>query len=124
MKITIKQIIFQNFKGCKEATYTFDGKNVTVCGANGSGKTTINTSYNWVMADKDTVLHSNPPIRPIDVEECTPRVDIILDIDGREVSVAKLQKQTKKGNSVSLSNTYEVNAVEYGERDFKAKMAE
>lgn len=120
----IKSITLQNFKGCKEATYTFDGKNATVCGANGSGKTTINTSYNWVMADKDTELHSNPPIRPIDVEECTPRVDIILDIDGREVSVAKLQKQTKKGNSVSLSNTYEVNAVEYGERDFKAKMAE
>ena len=120
----IKSISLQNFKGCKNATYTFDGKNVTVCGANGSGKTTINTSYNWVMADKDTELHSNPPVRPIDVEECTPRVDIILDIDGREVSVAKLQKQTKKGNSVSLSNTYEVNAVEYGERDFKAKMAE
>lgn len=120
----IKSITLQNFKGCKNATYTFDGKNVTVCGANGSGKTTINTSFDWAMADKDTELHSNPPIRPIDVEECTPRVDIILDIDGREVSVAKLQKQTKKGNSVSLSNTYEVNAVEYGERDFKAKMAE
>lgn len=120
----IKSITLQNFKGCKNATYTFDGKNATVCGANGSGKTTINTSYDWVMADKDTELHSNPPIRPIDVEECTPRTDIIFDIDGSEVSVAKLQKQTKKGNSVSLSNTYEVNAVEYGERDFKAKMAE
>ena len=41
MKAVIKQIILQNFKGCKNATYTFDGKNVTVCGANGSGKTTI-----------------------------------------------------------------------------------
>ena len=122
--MNIKSIALQNFKGCKSATYTFDGKNVTVCGANGSGKTTINTSYNWVMADKDTELHSNPPIRPVDIEECTPRADIIFDIDGREVSVAKLQKQTKKGNSVSLSNTYEVNAVEYGERDFKSKMAE
>lgn len=125
MKSSIKQIVLQNFKGCKNTTtYTFDGKNATVCGANGSGKTTINTSYDWAMADKDTELHSNPPIRPIDVEECTPRVDIVFDIDGREVSVAKLQKQMKKGNSVSLSNTYEVNAVEYGERDFKAKMNE
>ena len=41
MKATIKEIILQNFKGCKEAAYTFDGNNVTVCGANGSGKTTI-----------------------------------------------------------------------------------
>ena len=41
MKVEIKHITLQNFKGCKNATYTFDGKNVTVCGANGSGKTTI-----------------------------------------------------------------------------------
>ena len=37
----IKSITLQNFKGCKNAAYTFDGKNATVCGANGSGKTTI-----------------------------------------------------------------------------------
>ena len=41
MKATIKSIMLQNFKGCKNATHTFDGKDVTVCGANGSGKTTI-----------------------------------------------------------------------------------
>ena len=41
MKTVIKNIALQNFKGCKKATYTFDGKNVTVCGANGSGKRTI-----------------------------------------------------------------------------------
>ena len=124
MKTVIKQIALQNFKGCKKATYTFDEKNATVSGQNGAGKTTIATAFYWIFADKDAELKSNPPIRPLDVEECTPRVDIIFDIDGREVSVAKLQKQTKKGNSVSLSNTYEVNAVEYGERDFKAKMNE
>lgn len=41
MNLKIEFISMQNFKGCKNATYTFDGKNVTVCGANGSGKTTI-----------------------------------------------------------------------------------
>ena len=41
MKAVIKQIALQNFKGCRNETYTFDGKNATVCGANGSGKTTI-----------------------------------------------------------------------------------
>ena len=41
MKAVIKKIVLQNFKGCKNDTYTFEGKNVTVCGANGSGKTTI-----------------------------------------------------------------------------------
>lgn len=120
----IKSILLQNFKGCKNATYTFDGKNVTVCGANGSGKTTISDGYYWLFSDMTTELKSNPQIRPIDVEECTPRYEVCFDVDGKPVTAAKIQKQTKKGNSVSISNTYEVNSVEYGERDFKNKMSE
>ena len=42
MNAKIKNISIQNFKGCKtNEPYVFDGNNVTVCGANGSGKTTI-----------------------------------------------------------------------------------
>ena len=41
MELKIKNIVLQNFKGCKSATYQINGKNVTVSGANGSGKTTI-----------------------------------------------------------------------------------
>ena len=120
----IKSILLQNFKGCRNATYTFDGKNVTVCGANGSGKTTISDGYYWLFSDRTTELKSNPQIRPIDVEECTPRYEVCFDVDGKPVTAAKIQKQTKKGNSVSISNTYEVNSVEYGERDFNNKMSE
>lgn len=124
MKTAIKQITLQNFKGCKNATYTFDGKNVTVCGANGSGKTTISDGYYWLFSNRTTELKSNPQIRPIDVEECTPRFEVCFDADGKPVAAAKIQKCTRKGNSVSISNTYEVNSVEYGERDFKNKMSE
>lgn len=120
----IKSILLQNFKGCKNSTYTLDGKNVTVCGANGSGKTTISDGYYWLFSDRTTELKSNPQIRPIDVEECTPRYEVCFDVDGKPVTAAKIQKQTKKGNSVSISNTYEVNSVEYGERDFNNKMSE
>lgn len=130
MKTTIKSIHLENFKGVKSATYHFDKKNVSVIGQNGAGKTTLFTSYMWLIADKDSDLKSNPNIRPLDTEECTPRVEVVFDIDGKEVTAAKIQKCTvKKGknggaDTVSLSNSYEVNSVEYGERDFKKKMAE
>lgn len=130
MKVTIKSIRLENFKGVKSATYQFDGKNVSVIGQNGAGKTTLFTAYMWIMADKDSDLKSNPNIRPLDAEECTPRVEVVFDIDGKEVTAAKIQKCTvKKGknggaDTVSLSNGYEVNSVEYGERDFKKKMQE
>ena len=120
----VKRITLENFKGCRNGSYEF-GEISNVTGANGVGKTTIATAFYWVFADKDYDLKSNPAIRPLGVEECTPRVDIELEINGKSVSVAKFQKCTKKKDgAISLSNSYEVNSVEYGERDFKAKMNE
>lgn len=130
MKGTIKSIHLENFKVVKSATYQFDGKNVSAIGQNGTGKTTLFTAYMWLMADKDSDLKSNPNIRPLYAEECTPRVEVVFDIDGKEITAAKIQKCTIKksktggADTVSLSNSYEVNSVEYGERDFKKKMAE
>lgn len=130
MQVRIKSLHLENFKGVKNATYQFCGKNVSVIGQNGAGKTTLFTAYMWLMADKDIDLKSNPNIRPLDTEECTPRIEVVFDIDGKEVTAAKIQKCTVKksktggADTVSLSNSYEVNSVEYGERDFKKKMAE
>lgn len=130
MRATIKSLHLENFKGVKSADYIFDGKNASVIGQNGAGKTTLFTAYMWLMADKDSDLKSNPNIRPIGTEECTPRVEVIFDIGGKEITAAKIQKCTIKkskaggADTISLSNSYEVNSVEYGERDFKKKMQE
>ena len=130
MQVRIKSLHLENFKGVKNATYQFDGKNASIIGQNGAGKTTLFTAYMWLIADKDSDLKSNPNIRPLGTEECTPRAEVIFDIDGKEVTAAKIQKCTVKksktggADTISLSNSYEVNSVEYGERDFKKKMAE
>lgn len=130
MRATIKSIHLENFKGVKSADYIFEGKNVSVIGQNGAGKTTLFTSFMWLMADKDSDLKSNPNIRPLDTEEYTPRVEVVFNNGDFDVTVAKIQKCTIKksktggADTISLSNSYEVNSVEYGERDFKKKMAE
>ena len=98
MKAVIKQIVLQNFKGCKNATYTFDGKNVTVCGANGSGKTTIFDAFTWLLFGKDSLDNAKFEIRPLDkdgkqidnVEIC---VSATLEIDGKEVELKKTNRQ-------------------------------
>ena len=129
MKVKIKRIELTDFKGVRNASYEF-GDKTKISAENGAGKTTMATAFYWLFADKDYDLHSNPAIRPIGIEECTPRVEIAMDVDGREVTVAKFQKCTIKksrtggSDTVSLSNSYEVNSVEYGERDFKAKLNE
>ena len=131
MKAVIKQIILQNFKGCKNATYTFDGKNVTVCGANGSGKTTIFDAFTWLLFGKDSLDNAKFEIRPIDkygkqidnVEIC---VAATLEIEGKEVELKKTQKQNwvkKRGtqNPVLQGNVneYEIDGYPRSEKDYK-----
>lgn len=130
MNVIIEKIELTNFKGCRNATYEFGEKSNSILGQNGAGKSTIATAWYWVFANCDTNLHNNPAIFPLDVEECTPTVRIWLNYNEKSVEVAKIQKKTIKksktggADTVSFSNSYEVNSVEYGERDFKKKMAE
>lgn len=130
MKMTLISLYLQNFKGVKDETYVFDGTDSIVSGANGAGKTTIATSWLWLMADKGVALHSNPDIRPIGVEECTPRVEAVIDIDGKRITIAKQQKRTvSKPNAdgiskISLTNSYEINSVPKSERDFRQYLAD
>lgn len=129
MKATLKSLHLENFKGAKDKTYEF-GKNTRVSGMNRLGKTTIATAWFWLMSDKNYELVSNPNIRPDDVEECVPTVTAVLNMDGKEITIAKMQKR-KVGkpdangiSKVTLTNTYEINSVPKTERDFKADLEE
>ena len=131
MEMKIKSIALQNFKGCKAATYKFDGKNVTVCGANGSGKTTIFDAFTWLLFGKDSLDNAKFEIRPLDkdgkqidnVEIC---VAATLEIDGKEVELKKTQRQNwvkKRGtqNPVLQGNVneYEIDGYPRSEKDYK-----
>lgn len=129
MKAILKSLHLENFKGTKDKTYEF-GKTTRMSGMNRLGKTTIATSWFWLLADKNYELVSNPNIRPDDVEECVPTVTAVLDVDGKEIAIAKMQKR-KVGkpdangiSKVTLTNTYEINSVPKTERDFKADLEE
>lgn len=129
MKAALKSLHLENFKGTKDKTYEF-GKTTRVSGMNRLGKTTIATAWFWLLADKNYELVSNPNIRPDDVEECVPTVTAVLDMGGKEVTIAKMQKR-KVGkpdangiSKVTLTNTYEINSVPKTERDFKADLEE
>lgn len=129
MKAALKSLHLENFKGTKDKTYEF-GKSTRVRGMNRLGKTTIATAWFWLLADKNYELVSNPNIRPDDVEECVPTVTAVLDVDGKKITIAKMQKRkvgkpdTNGISKVTLTNTYEINSVPKTERDFKADLEE
>lgn len=129
MKVSIKSMNLENFKGVQNKNYDFKG-NMDISGCNGIGKTTIATAFYWVFTDKDYDLHSNPPIRTVGHEDREPKVLIFMDIDGKEIEVSKRQVRTVKkskinmNETVSFKNVYEINSIEYGEKAFKEKLLE
>lgn len=125
MKVFIRKIILENFKGVREAEYDLSSPMVTVKGQNSAGKTTIATAHFWLWSDKNYELSSNPNIRPNDGRECIPKVTEVLDIDGVETTISKFQKmKTLKDNKVTITNHYEINGVDKNEKNFKAYLEE
>lgn len=129
MKVKIKKIELTDFKGVRNVSYEF-GDKTKISAENGAGKTTIADAFYWLFADKNYSLASNPNIRPNDGRECTPTVIAELEIEGKPVTVAKMQKckvskpDANGVSKISLTNAYEVNSVPKSERDFKEYLSD
>lgn len=129
MRMILKSLHMESFKGVKDKTYEF-GKTTRVSGMNRRGKTTIGAAWYWLMSDKNYELVSNPNIRPDNVEDCIPTVTADVDVSGKEITLSKMQKRKvgkpdKNGVSkITITNTYEINSVPKTERDFKAYLEE
>lgn len=106
----------QSFKGIKQQTYNFDSKSANVYGCNGSGKSTLMSAFMWVFTDTDSLMTKNPNVIPIGEIECTPTVEIELELDGKPILVAKKQKYKSKEidgkTTASSTNTYSINGVD------------
>ena len=115
MRIKLLSMHLKNFMCYEEQGFDFHDKTV-ISGANGKGKSSIASAYTWCLFDCDYEMRSNPVVRrevngsPVegDVE-----VTMVLDIDGREIAVCKVQKRTysKDGSSYKDDNKYFINDV-------------
>lgn len=128
-RLKLKTLILDQFKGVTHAEYTF-GDRSRVTGENAAGKTTLADSWVWLMTDKDYSLKSNPEVHPDFMEESEPSVTAVCDIDGKEITLRKFQKdsrtrkQVESGAPVRISNQYEVNSVPKSMKDFVSALEE
>jgi hypothetical protein len=90
----LKKLILDSFKGVTHGEYDFSDV-TTIMGKNGTGKTTLADAWYWLFTDKDYDLQSNPEVHPDFMEESEPSVTAVLDIDGKEVTLRKFQKDMR-----------------------------
>lgn len=125
MKIKLKSVALENFM-CY-ARRTFDFYDITkIVAENGIGKSTIATAYLWCLFNCDYELKDNPVVRrevdEVPVDDMDVSVELTLDVDGKEVTMKKVQKRTysKDGSSYKDDNKYFVNDVPKTLKDFNA----
>ena len=125
VKTFLKKAVLENFMCYAHAE--FDFYSITkIISENGIGKSTIATAYLWCLFNCDYELKDNPVVRRevdgVSVDDMDVSVELTLDVDGKEVTMKKVQKRTysKDGSSYKDDNKYFVNDVPKTLKDFNA----
>ena len=136
MNVKIKSLELQNFKGVRNVKYDFGGDNVVVSGANATGKTTIFDAVWWTLFNKDSLGNEKFSIRPLDdkgkpIHNVEIKVTIVLDVNGREMELCKIQKEKwvkRRGSDTTElqgnENLYSIDGYPKTERDYKQAIAD
>lgn len=123
MRATLKRVVLENFMCYAHAEFDFYAI-TKIMAENGKGKSTIATAYLWCLFNCDYELKDNPVVRrEIDgasVDDMDTSVELTLDVDGKEVTMKKVQKRTyrKDGSSYKDDNKYFINDVPKTLKDF------
>lgn len=127
----IESLHMENFKGIKSLDVNFSNK-TSIKGQNAAGKTTIFDAFTWLLFNKNSAGEEKFNVRPLDkdgnrVDNVEIKVVAVLDVDGKEVELSKVQKQNwvkKRGtDTVTLQgnvNSFEIDGYPKSESDFKA----
>lgn len=131
MKLKIRSLHMENFKGIKSLDVNFSNK-TNIKGQNAAGKTTIFDAFTWLLFNKNSAGEEKFNVRPLDkdgkrIDNVEIKVVAVLDVDGKEVELSKVQKQNwvkKRGtDTVTLQgnvNSFEIDGYPKSEADFKA----
>lgn len=131
MQIKLKAIHIENFKGIKLLDIFF-GDKTKIKGQNASGKTTIFDAFTWLLFNKNSAGEEKFNVRPLDaggnrIDNVEIKVVTVLEVDGEEVELSKVQKQSwvkKRGTDTAVLqgnvNSFEIDGYPKSEADYKA----
>lgn len=132
MRMILKSLHGENFKGIKSIDIKFGKKKTKISGQNASGKTTIFDIFSWLFFNKNSAGEEKFNVRPLDkdghiIDNVEIKVVGVIEVDGKEVELSKVQKQNwvkKRGtDTVTLQgnvNSFEIDGYPKSESEFKA----
>jgi len=100
----ILSLTLENFRGIKDLTVNFDGKDADVFGANGTGKTTIANAICWLLIDRPATEEADFDPKTTGAHGLQHKASIDVELpDGQRVTFAKefYEKWTRKRGSAA-----------------------
>lgn len=126
-----------NFKGIKEFELAANGNDLSVFGANATGKTTLFDAFVWLLFDKDSrnASTSNFNVKTLvdgkPINKIEHSVEAVLEVDGDRKSLKKVYKEKwtkKRGSNVENfsghTTDYFVNEVPGKKKDYDEAIKE
>lgn len=124
-RAVLKKVILENFMCYAHADFDFYAI-TKITAKNGKGKSTIATAYLWCLFNCDHELKDNPVVRRevdgVSVDDMDTSVELTLDVDGKEITMKKVQKRTysKDSSGYKDDNKYFINDVPKTLKGFNA----
>lgn len=135
MKIILKSLKLENFKGIKNLSIDFKDRVTTIAGDNAAGKTTIFDAYCWLLWDKDSLNRKSFGIKPYDkdgqeVHNLESSVEGDFIFGDTELKLKKIYKETwtkKRGSTQSEftghTTDYYINSVPIKKKEYTDRIA-
>lgn len=127
MKLKLKKLHLENFKGIKDLEINFDDI-TSISGANATGKTTIFDAYSWVLWDKDSKNRKDFGIKPYELDGRTKSVDCkvtgLVEVDGKPLELCKVYKEVWTKKRGSTQETFTKNTTVHFINDVPVKKSE
>lgn len=94
----IREMKLNNFRGIKELTVNFDGKNAAIFGANGTGKTTVANAFCWLLTGKSVTGEKNFSPKTVGMKKAEHSAEAVFvsDDGANTISLKKVFKEKWK----------------------------
>ena len=114
--VILQSLSLTNFKGIKKQEVNFNQSITNIFGANGTGKTTFNDAFLWLLFGKNSEDKKDFSIKntkDTSLNKADHEVVGVLLIDGVETELKKVYKEKWTKKRGSEFETYEGNSTEY-----------
>ncbi|MFC2525319.1 MAG: AAA family ATPase [Selenomonas noxia] len=121
----ILSLTLENFRGIKNLTVNFDGKDADIYGANGTGKTTIANAICWLLIDRPATEEADFDPKSTGAHGVNHKASMEVElVDGQRITLAKdfYEKWTRKRGAAAEEFTG--NVTDYYVDGVKSKKKE